>query len=79
MGAEKKERSHTELAAAAEPLIKWLNEHARCGEDSEPALLGGRLAEALADLWQQPLPPLPKPTGIAEVANLLAERLIFRS
>ena len=60
-------------------LIEWLNENARCGEVSETALMSGRLAEALADLWQQPMPPLPKPAGFAEVANLLADRLIFRS
>ena len=58
-------------------LIEWLNENARCGEVSETALMSGRLAEALADLWQQPLPPLPKPTGIAEVENLLVRFYCF--
>lgn len=60
-------------------LIDWLNKNARCDEISETALMSGRLAEALADLWQQPLPPLPKPTGIADVAKLLADRLTCRS
>lgn len=60
-------------------LIEWLGQNGRCREISEDALMSGQLQDALDALWQQAQPPCPVPSGAAEVAALLAERLTRRS
>ncbi len=52
-------------------LIAWLEQHGRCGEIGEAALLCGELGEALAALWQLPAPPLPAPEGARQAAELI--------
>lgn len=53
-------------------LIDWLRANARCAEIEEADLLVGRVHKALESLWQQPAPPLPRPTGAEDaVAALL--------
>ena len=56
-------------------LIEWLEQHARCREVGADALRSGDLADTLTELWRRPAPPAPRPTGIAEVADLLDRRL----
>ncbi len=62
-----------------ECLIDWLKSNARCREISEPALLAGRLEEALDSLWQQPAPPIPRAAGAGEAAAYILSRLTCRS
>jgi len=56
-------------------LIEWLEQHARCREVDTENLHSGDLADTLNALWRLPAPPTPRPTGIAEVADLLDRRL----
>ncbi|SDG63273.1 hypothetical protein [Propionivibrio dicarboxylicus] len=56
-------------------LIEWLEQHARCREVGADALRSGDLADTLTELWRLPAPTPPRPTGIAEVAELLDRRL----
>ena len=58
-----------------ECLIEWLHANARCREVSESDLASARLPALLDALWQQPAPPTPVPTGAAQAADLIAERL----
>jgi hypothetical protein len=57
-------------------LIDWLERNGRCAEIGSGELASERLPQALAALWQQPTPPLPEPTGAAEAAALIADRLL---
>ena len=52
-------------------LIDWLERNGRCASIGPHELADERLPQALAALWQQPAPPLPKPTGAAEAAELI--------
>ena len=56
-------------------LIEWLHANARCREVRESDLASARLPALLDALWQQPAPPTPVPTGAAQAADLIAERL----
>ena len=56
-------------------LIDWLQQNARCREVSAGHVDSGELAPALAALWQQPPVARPQPTGIAEVADVIAHQL----
>lgn len=55
-----------------ESLIPWLKTHARAREIDAEALMQGDLSAPLEQLWQQALPPVPRPAGVAEAASLLA-------
>jgi hypothetical protein len=55
-----------------EPLVQWLQAHARAVEVDEAALRSGALGDALQRLWRMPAPPPVQPTGAEEVAALLA-------
>ncbi len=57
-------------------LIDWLERNGRCAALGRDELASERLPAALAALWRQPAPPRPKPDGIAEAAQLIAERLL---
>ena len=59
-------------------LIDWLERNGRCAEIGSDQLASERLPAALAALWQQSAPPLPKPNGAAEAAALIADRLLAR-
>jgi hypothetical protein len=52
-------------------LIDWLKTNARCREIDDGELSSGQLQPALAELWQQPAPPIPEPTGAREAATLI--------
>ncbi|MFZ2852858.1 MAG: hypothetical protein WAZ34_01940 [Rhodocyclaceae bacterium] len=56
-------------------LIDWLGVHGRCREIGEADLQAGRLAAALDDLWRQPEPQRPTPSGAEDVADVLFSRL----
>lgn len=56
-------------------LIDWLETNARCAPIGFDELASERLPRALAALWRQPAPPLPEPSGAAEAAQLIADRL----
>ena len=56
-------------------LIDWLERNGRCAEIGSDQLASERLPAALAALWQQSAPPLPKPDGAAKAAQLIADRL----
>jgi len=56
-------------------LIDWLKINARCRETDAVELASGRLQTALADLWQQHLPPPPIPAGAQETAALVSSWL----
>jgi hypothetical protein len=60
-------------------LIDWLQEHARAREIGTGELMAGAFAEALTELWQQPAPPRPSPSGATEAATAILERLTRRS
>lgn len=55
-----------------EPLVQWLQAHARAAEVSDATLSSGDLAGALRALWAQPAKVPVQPTGADEVAALLA-------
>ncbi|WP_300337737.1 hypothetical protein [Accumulibacter sp.] len=52
-------------------LIAWLQQHGRCREVSDADLLAGRLRPALAALWSQAPPAVPRPSGADEAAAAL--------
>jgi hypothetical protein len=56
-------------------LIDWLEHNGRCREISDADLLSGRLATPLDELWRQPMPATPGPTGAEEAAALIVSRL----
>ena len=56
-------------------LIDWLARNGRCREISATDLLAGRVATPLGELWQQPVPVMPDPTGAEEAAELIVSRL----
>lgn len=58
-----------------EALIPWLQAHAVCREVEESALQAGDLGADLAALWQQPVPPRPRPRGALQVAACLHQAL----
>jgi len=55
-----------------EPLVQWLQAHARAAEVSDATLRSGDLAGALRALWAQPAKVPVQPTGADEVAASLA-------
>lgn len=57
-------------------LNAWLREHGRCVEIDRGALMRGELEEALLTLLARPQRAPISPTGIAEVADWLASRLM---
>ena len=59
----------------APALVSWLQQHGRCREISRDALERGQLADALQALWRMPKLPPVHPTGVAEVADWLQQRL----
>jgi len=56
-------------------LIDWLGRNARSAEISPRQLQTGDLATALADLWRQPAPALPLPSGSETAATIIAASL----
>jgi hypothetical protein len=56
-------------------LIEWLNGNARALEVSAAQLASGALAESLARLWTQTLPPTPRSPGAATAAALICEHV----
>lgn len=56
-------------------LEDWLHRHGRARRMPMDRLLGGGLSEAVAALLDEPVPPVPAPTGIAEAADLLVALL----
>ncbi len=59
----------------APALIEWLQQNGINGEVTRLALNQGEVASELERLWQELRPPTPIPTGIAQAAEWLAERL----
>ncbi len=57
-------------------LIEWLESNARCREVSDSALMTGGLSEALEEVWQQPVRPVPPADGAKEAASLISDWLI---
>jgi UDP-N-acetylglucosamine:LPS N-acetylglucosamine transferase len=53
-------------------LIPWLHQHARARQVGAQALRSGALAEELAALWRLPAPIPTAPSGVEEVAAMLA-------
>jgi hypothetical protein len=60
-------------------LIDWLREHARSREIGTCELMAGAFAEALTELWRQPAPPRPVPSGATAAATAILEQLTRRS
>jgi hypothetical protein len=56
-------------------LIDWLARNGRCREIGDADLLAGRLAMPLDELWRQPVPAMPEPTGADEAAAQILSRL----
>lgn len=56
-------------------LTDWLAEHSLCREVSRPALESGDFAAELQFMWQAPRPQPVAPSGIAQAADWLAEKL----
>jgi len=56
-------------------LIDWLHTNTRCTEVDEGTLQAGDLGPALARLLAAPAMQAPAPTGIAEAAEFIAQRL----
>jgi len=52
-------------------LADWLTRHGRCASVSRDELEEGRLAQALARCWAQPVPDRVLPTGAQEAARLI--------
>ena len=59
-------------------LIDWLERNGRSAPIGKDELADERLPAALAALWQQSAPPIPKPSGAQEAAALIADRLLAR-
>lgn len=58
-------------------LVDWLTTHGRAREVSRDHLMSGNFAGQLDSLWGQAAPVSPQPTGAAEAATLLLDRLRF--
>jgi hypothetical protein len=56
-------------------LAEWLHAHGRCVPIERARVLRGTLRKALETLWAQPVPLPPAPTGAADAAAWLAQRL----
>jgi hypothetical protein len=56
-------------------LVDWLQANGRCREVEPADLMAGRLHEALDELWRQPAPPRPFPSGNEEAASIIATAL----
>ncbi len=56
-------------------FISWLQQHGRVHPIPEEKLLCGEFLQAIHAVRALPAPPVPKPTGIAQIADELAERI----
>lgn len=52
-------------------LVPWLKRNGVCLEVARDVLHSGELADALQQLWAQPMPPRPQPGGAREAAEFL--------
>ena len=55
-------------------FIAWLQRHGRVHPIPEEKLLSGEFLDAVHAVRALPAPPVPKPNGIAQIADELAER-----
>ena len=56
-------------------LVEWLHANARCVEISAVDLASGRVSQALAELWRQPLMAKPTLTGVDQAAMEICRQL----
>lgn len=56
-------------------LAEWLQVYGRCAPIGHEQVLRGELREQLEQMWAQPIPPAPQPTGAEEAAQIIAQRL----
>lgn len=56
-------------------LAEWLHAHGRCAPIERERALRGELRQSLESLWAQPVPVPPSPTGAADAAAWLVQRL----
>lgn len=57
-------------------LTAWMQQHGRCCEVARSALEKGEFLQELQMMWAKPTPEIPLPSGVEEVADWLAGRLL---
>jgi hypothetical protein len=56
-------------------LATWLQAHGRCLPATFEQVMTGELRETLEQVWAQPMPPVPQPTGAEEAARIITQLL----
>lgn len=56
-------------------LVEWLQVHGRCAPVIFEQVLKGELRETLDQLWAQPIPSVPQPTGAEEAAKIIMQMI----
>lgn len=57
-------------------LAEWLQVHGRCAPIEVDQVLRGEMRELLEQMWAQPIPLAPRPTGADEAARMISQRLM---